>query len=412
MLENKQKILKFPKGFLWGVSTAAYQIEGGIYNDWSEWEKSEARKRELEKNSKKHANFVAGLACDSYNKYKEDSDLAKKLNCNAYRFGIEWARIEPEKGKWSEKGVEHYREVLQDLKKKDLKIVLTLWHWTNPIWFSEEGGWANKKAVDYFSRYVKFVVNELGDLVDYWITLNEPMVHISNGYLVGIFPPNKKSPVKAYQVFKNLVKAHKVGYKIIHKRFSDAKVSFTNLTNFFEPARKWCLVEVLFAKLADWFWNGSFPRRTKGYFDYIGLDYYFHDRIVWYPPFKKNKNQEVTDMGWEIYPEGIYWSLKSLSKFGKPIIIIENGLADADDKKRADFIINHLKYVHQAISDGIDVRGYFHWSLIDNFEWAEGFDPKFGLYKVDQKTCQRIARPSAKVYAEICKSNIIKISKL
>ena len=410
MIKNSQKILKFPKNFLWGVSTSAYQIEGGIINDWSQWGKSEKRTRKLKRKGKNPDDFICGQACDSYNRYKEDAKLVKELNCGAYRLGIEWARIEPEEGKWNFKEVEHYRKVLQNLKDNNLKVVLTLWHWTNPVWLADMGGWSNKKVIDYFSRYTEFIAQELGDLVDYWVTLNEPMVHVANGYLIGMFPPNKKFSVKSYKVFKNLFKAHKEGYKIIHKKYPEAKVGITNLTNFFEPARNWCPVELGLAKFARWLWNESFLRKIKKSLDFIGIDYYFHDRIVWYPPFQKNKNEKITDMGWEIYPKGIYYVLKSLAKFRKPIVVMENGLADANDRERADFIREHLKYIHKVIGEGVDIRGYFYWSLLDNFEWAAGYAPKFGLYEVDRKTFARVPRPSAKVYAEICRNNVIEIS--
>lgn len=407
MIKNGPKILKFPKDFLWGVSTSAYQIEGGIINDWSQWEQSKLRIKNLELRNKNPKDFICGRACDSYNRYEEDAKLVKDLNCGAYRLGIEWARIEPEQGKWDLKEVECYRNVLQSLRNNNLKVVLTLWHWTNPVWLSELGGWANKKVVEHFSRYAEFVVNELGDLVDYWLTLNEPMVQVVNGYLVGKFPPNKKSPLKACRVFHNLVKAHKAAYKIIHNRYPQAKVSITQLVNYFEPARKWCPIELGLTKVFHYFGNDKFLEKIKNDVDYIGLDYYFHDRIVWHPPFIKNEDGETTDMGWEIYPEGIYQVLKYLAKFKKPIIIIENGLADAKDDRRANFIREHLRYIHKAISEGVPVRGYFHWSLLDNFEWAEGFGPKFGLYSVDRKTFKRVPRPSAKIYAEICRTSQI-----
>jgi len=411
MIKNSQKILKFPKNFLWGVSTSAYQIEGGIINDWSQWEKSEIRIKKLKREGKNPDDFICGQACDSYNRYEEDAKLVKGLNCGAYRLGIEWARIEPEEGKWDRKEIEHYRKVLENLKDNNLKVVLTLWHWTNPVWLADISGWANRKTIDYFFRYTEFIVDELGDLVDYWVTLNEPIVHVANGYLSGKFPPNKKSPLKACRVFGNLVKAHKAACKIIHNRYPQAKVGITQLVNYFEPTRKWCPIESGLAKFLHYFGNDKFLEEIKRSLDFIGVDYYFHDRIVWYPPFQKNKNERVTDMGWEIYPEGIYYILKFLAKFKKPVIVMENGLADAEDNQRVYFIKEHLKYVHKAINEGIDVRGYFLWSLLDNFEWAHGWSPKFGLYKVDRKTFKRTVRPSAKVYAEICRNNYIKISK-
>jgi len=404
------KILKFPKNFLWGTSTSAHQIEGGITNDWSQWEKSAKRVKEFTEQGKNPEDFISGQACDSYNRYEEDFDLAKKLNTGAIRFGIEWARIEPQTGNWDMSEIEHYKEVIAAAKKCGLKVVLTLWHWTNPTWIAYIGGWSNKKTVDYYKRYVKLVVSELGREVDYWVTLNEPMVHVFDGYVTGKFPPNKHNIFKARRVFNNLVKAHKKAYNIIHELQPKAQVSITKLVNYFEPARKWCPDEILIAKWLHYLWNYKFLSKIKKQLDYIGVDYYFHDRIVWYPPFKKNLNRQVTDMGWEIYPEGIYYVLKYLGKFKKPIFVMENGLADANDEKREKFIVEHLYYVHQAIKEGIKVRGYFYWSLLDNFEWAHGWEPKFGLCDVDRNSFKRTIRLSAKKYAEICQNNSLRIT--
>jgi len=399
------RILKFPKGFLWGSSTSAYQVEGGIENcDWAE-------------------RYPAGQACDHYNRYEQDFDLIKNLNQNAHRFSIEWSRIEPEPGKFDKKEIEHYRKVLLSLKKRKIKSVVTLWHWTNPLWFMEMGGWANKKSINYFENYTKVIVKELGDLIDFWVILNEPMVYIS-GYSTGKFPPfQKRNIFKIRKVFNNLVKAYQTAYQAIHTQYPKAQVSIAKHTNYFEPDRKWCLLEQLIAGIFHYFWNHWFLKRIKNQVDYIGLDYYHHFRIVFYPYmqkiepvagvkmlFIKNLNEKVSDMGWEIYPQGIYYVLKYLSKFQKPIYITENGLADAKDEKRKDFIKDHLYWIHKAIESGIDIRGYFHWSLMDNFEWAKkGFEPRFGLIEIDYKTMERRPRPSAYYYAEICRSNCLKI---
>lgn len=404
---NKSKDnLIFPDNFLWGVSTSAYQIEGGIENDWSEWEKERVKSEKFKVKKLNAEDFICGSACDSYNRYKEDVGLAKDLGCKSFRLGIEWARIEPHKGVYNYKEIEHYRNVLKEIKDSGLKTVVTLWHWTNPIWLTYcRHGWAQKETVEHFSRYVELIVKELGDLVDFWITLNEPMIHVFNGYLFGKFPPAKKNPFLAIKVFKNLVDAHKASFDIIHKKYPKAQVSITALVNYFEPARKWCLIERLFSWLAHYIWNDCFLQRIKNHLDFIAFDYYFHYRIIWRPPFKKNLKKEITDMGWEIYPEGIYHVIKYLSYFKKPIYVMENGLADADDSRRSDFIVNHLRYVHKAITEGADVRGYFHWSLLDNFEWAAGWEPKFGFYEVDRKTFVRKPRPSVDIYKQICKNN-------
>ena len=291
-----QKNLEFPKNFLWGSATSSYQVEGGIEDcDWSK-------------------KFPAGKACCHYNRYEEDFDLLRKLNQNAYRFSIEWSRIEPEKGKFNQKEIEHYRKVLIALKKRDIKSVVTLWHWTNPLWLANQGGWANKKVIQCFERYTKVIVEELGDLIDFWITLNEPMNHVSLGYVVGEFPPQKKNPFQAWQVRQNLIKAHQSAYKIIHNKYPSAKVSISKMLNYFEPANRYCLIENFIVQVAHYFHNHYFLSKIKKQLDFIGFSYYHHNRIVWYPPFRKNLNKKITDIGWEIYPKGIYYVLKYLSK--------------------------------------------------------------------------------------------------
>ena len=411
MNNNTKKILQFPDGFLWGTSTSSYQIEGGIVNDWSEWEKSPARIKQIEKRSENINNFISGQACDSYNRYEKDLTLVKNLNCGGFRLGIEWARVEPEEGIIIKKEMEHYRRILTSAKNKGIKIVLTVWHWTNPTWVARQGGWTNKKTVDDYLRFTDLVARELGNLVDFWITLNEPMAHIGFGYIRGSFPPGKKlNFFSAGRVFFNLARAHNLAYEKIHEILPDAKVSFTSLTDYFEPADKFNPLDMLASAAARYFHHRAFLNRVKNHLDFVAFDYYFHNRVSWLPPFKVNKNKEVNDMGWEIYPEGIYHVIKYLSKFKKPIYVMENGIADEDDDQRPKFIIEHLRYIHKAITEGADARGYFYWSLLDNFEWAHGWAPKFGLYEVDRKTFKRTARPSANAYAEICKSNQIIIT--
>lgn len=405
----EQKILQFPEGFLWGVSTSAYQTEGGAINDWSEWEGGLLRIKNYELKAKKkfdRNNFVCGQACDSYNRYEEDFSLAKDLGCGAFRLGLEWARIEPKKGEFDRKEINHYRQVLTALKAKGMKSVVTLWHWTNPVWLAAEGGWENKKVVEYFSRYTELVARELGGLVDFWITLNEPMAPIGFGYIKGDFPPAKEFALTgAIKVFNNLTKAHQASYQIIHKQNPRAQVSFTAIVDYFEPEKKWNPFDLLANAIARFFHHRYFLNKVKKYIDFIALDYYQHNLISSLPPFRVNKNLKTNDMGWEIFPEGIYHVVKYLAKFGKPIYVIENGIPDEDDDQRREFIKNHLEYLHQAMAEGADVRGYFYWSLLDNFEWAHGFGPKFGLFSVDRQTFKRSPRPSAALYGDICKNN-------
>lgn len=401
--------LVFPDGFLWGTSTSAYQVEGGLKNNWSEWERSLKRLKKLAKQKKDPADFTCGAAVDSYARWEEDLDLAKSLNTNTIRLGIEWSRLQPEKDEWDVGALNHYRKLLEGAEARGLKTVVTLWHWTSPLWFTREKGWENKKAAEYFSAYVDFVVKELGGAVDYWVTYNEPMIVTSHGYLTAKWPPNKINPFKFFKVIRNLVKAHKKAYEIIHHHFPEAKVSINNTCNYFECANKYNPLSWLIKKVAEYQANNLFFNKIRNHIDFIGLDYYFHDRIVAFPPFKKNLNKYTTDMGWEIFPEGIYHVLKSLNRYGLPILILENGLADQDDRFRAQFIKEHLYWTWKAIEEGVDVQGYCHWSLLDNFEWAYGWAPKFGLFEVDRVNFVRKARPSAVVYSEICKNNSVRL---
>ena len=376
--------LKFPNGFYWGTATSAYQVEGGIRNDWSEAGKK----------------YDAGRACDHYNRFEEDFDLAKAMNNNAYRFSIEWARIEPEEGRFNQKEIEHYRRVILSLKERNLEPLVTLYHWTLPVWFIKKGHWLNLEAPEYFERFVERIVGEYKDLVKFWITINEPNVYVSHSFLKGDWPPFKKNWFTARKVLKQLSRAHKRAYQTIHRISSFAEVGVAKNNVYYKGILK---------LIVNNSWNHKFLKTIKESLDFIGLNYYFSHSlksIIFSNQLSKN-HSDVSDMGWEIYPKGIYYVLKDLKTYNKPIYITENGLADAKDEKRANFIINHLKWVHQAIKEGVDVRGYFHWSLLDNFEWDKGFEPRFGLIEVDYKTQKRIPRPSSKVYAKICKENTI-----
>jgi beta-glucosidase len=408
-VEEQKNLLKFPPGFLWGTASSAYQVEGGIENNWSRWEKSPKRKAELNKKGEDEHDFICGDACDSYNRYEEDFKLAKKMHNNCIRLGIEWARIQPRSNTWNVYALKHYRKMLETAKEKGFTTFVTLWHWTEPNWFTKKEAWEKEENVKRFLRYVDLAIKELGANIDYWVVLNEPIMNIFGGYLRAYHPPQKRSLKKAEKVFKNLVKAHKESYRLIHDYFPDANVGCANMLNYFEPADKWNPLERMIAGGANWYWNKRFLNKIKDYQDYVGVNYYFHDRMIWLPPFRLNENKWVNDNGWEIYPEGMYHVLKLAHEYKKPIFITENGLSDKDDKHRVKFIKEHLQYVHKAIEEGIDVQGYMHWSLLDNFEWSYGWKLKFGLHEVDRKTFKRTARPSALEYGKICKNNEVEI---
>ena len=414
--------LLFPAGFLWGSAISSHQTEGGNFNDWTEWEKQNAKRLAQEAgkrswpayvlndypNPLQEENYISGRACDHYNRYEEDFDIAKKLNNNALRFSIEWSRVEPREGEWDQKEIEHYRNVLRALRARDIEPFVILWHWTNPVWFAEKGAWLNKEAPFYFARYAEKIVKELGDLVKFWITINEPWVIAGHAYLKGMWPPQKKSLPATYKVLRNLIKAHKIAYGKIKNVNPETQIGIAYHIRRFEAYENKFFNKIL-KSAVHYFMNQWFLEKVGNRQDFIGLNYYSRSRIDFniLRPNKiiNNENKIVSDMDWEIYPEGMYHVLKDLSKFKKPIYITENGIADESDQLREKFIKDHLYWVWRAIQDGVDVRGYLYWSLLDNFEWAEGFRPRFGLVEVDYATLERKIRPSAYEYGKICLTN-------
>ncbi|HLD30793.1 MAG TPA: family 1 glycosylhydrolase [Patescibacteria group bacterium] len=393
---------RFPKNFYWGCASSSHQIEGNTYNDWSEWEKSEERISELKRQNKDPREYISGSAANSFILNNQDIACLKELNVNAYRFSIEWSRIEPEQGSFDYEALKNYQNFILKLKANNIEPFVTLWHWPIPVWARDLGGWQSKKILPFFDRYVKIVAEFLDKNVDYWVTLNEPTVYASNSYLTGQWPPQKKSLFLSLKVIKNLIRAHKSVYAVLKKVDANNQIGIASHNIHFDPAGKKVFNKVI-AGLANYFWNEYFLNKISKEQDFVGLNYYFHNLINY--GFGKNKNKIVSDMGWELYPEGIGNVIKGLDKYKKPIYILEHGLADKDDKHRAWYLKESLKSIHKAIASGSDVRGYFHWSLLDNFEWADGFFPRFGLYEVNYKTFERIPRPTVKVYSEICREN-------
>ncbi len=399
------QVFQFLQGFFWGASTSSHQVEGGLSNDWTDWESSSERAEylrttgELEKYGLE--NFISGKGVEHQKFFKEDLQLAKKLGHTATRFSIEWSRIEPEEGKFDEEALQYYRKVIQECRRLGIEPFVTLWHWTLPLWIRDRGGWEKKKTVEYFVRYVERVMSVLGSEVRFWITLNEPDLYAKHAYQLGVWPPQQKSISRYLVVMKNLIVAHCRAYDVIHHIKPDAQVGIAKNNSFVDPQPATMLNRVL-ASTYDWWHNRLFLNRIADKQDFIGLNHYFHERFIYGKV--RNENAIVSDLGWELYPEAIYHALKNLKKYQQPIIITENGLADATDEKRSWFILESLKYVHCAIQEGVDVRGYLHWSLLDNFEWDKGFWPKFGLIAVD-KDMKRTPRPSSFVYRDICLHN-------
>ena len=415
--------LKFPDGFKWGSATSAHQVEGGNYNDWSSQCRDCSR---VEPKFRKPCIPCAGKACDSYNRYEEDFDIAQKLNHNIHRFSIEWSRIEPEEGKFDEKEMEHYKRLIDALRERGIEPMVTLWHFTNPIWFAEKGSWLNRKAPEYFTRYVKYVVDNFHDrhsmsvMPKLWITFNEAAsVWAGFSYLNGQWSPQHKNIFEYNKVRRNFIKAHILAYREIKRIHESASQNGATLCNaeashnvavglvesnvYSAHGNRW------YEKMIDKFYNYQrnlyFWDKALPYYDFMGLNYYHMDRRVPGSYRVLPKQGWMPEMNWETYPKGIYFRLMELKKFKKPIYITENGIADGTDKLREKFIKEHLHWIWQAIQDGVDVRGYMYWSLLDNFEWARGFAPSFGLVEIDYVTLERKIRPSAYEYGKICKTN-------
>lgn len=415
---------KFPDGFKWGSATSAHQVEGGNNNDWTEWEQSEKRTEELRAKGLDPKDFTSGKACDSYNRYREDLDIAKSLGHNIHRFSIEWSRIEPEEGKFDFNAMNHYVGLVKALKDRGMEPMVTLWHFTNPTWFSKLGGFLNNKSSVYFTRYAKYVVDNLKSDIRLWITFNEAStVYTGSSYLKGIWPPECKSFLSALKIRNNFIKSHILAYQEIKKVYTSPNVSRHNSSpspmshnvavgsveniKFIVGGRilKYLGIEsIINNQLNFYFWSKTLP-----YQDFLGVNYYRVHRLL--GSYSVLPQQEMaTEMDWETYPEGLYEVLTKIKKFNKPVYITENGIADRTDQKRAKFIKDHLYWVWRAIQNGVDVRGYMYWSLLDNFEWAHGFEPKFGLVEMDYNTFEWKIRPSAYEYAKICKTNILEIS--
>ena len=380
--------------FLWGAATSAHQVEGhNVHNDWWHWEQKHP---EVEN---------SGAAADHFNRFDEDFRLAKELGHNAHRLSLEWSRLEVTPGEWSQQALAHYRAVLTSLRAYGLTSFVTLHHFTNPQWLADAGGWLDATTLGRFERYAEFVARELGDLVDFWVTINEPMVYATQSFWYGNWPPQEKSLGKMLRVTSNLAAGHNRAYDAIHQVLPQAKVGIAKHFVAFLPENTWHLDDLLVVGAANWFFNRRFMNQTRRSHDFIGVNYYQTNtkHVTVFPPRVDEEPWEGlrSDMDWAIRPEGLTHVLLEAKRYGLPLYITENGLADAADSRRADFIRSHLRAVEAAQKQGADVRGYLHWSLLDNFEWAYGYGPRFGLVEVDYRTQQRTPRPSAYVYKAI-----------
>lgn len=425
------KPFELPKDFLMGSATASIQIEGGDdKNNWYRW-------------CKKKGNIKDGTNCytasDHYNRYEEDIQLMKETNHEVYRMSIEWSRIEPERGKFNPDAIKFYINVITALKKNNIRPIVTLYHFSHPIWFEDMGAWENSESVSLFLEYVQKVVTSLGHLVNEWISINEPNVYLQYTYIDGNFPPGKVSILNYFKAAKNLIKAHLQTYELIHKSYKENDFKEKAYVGVAHHAVHFDLADNShFSKLSRVFFNHCFHNlffegMTKGkmlfplailpfskgkkiYSDFFGINYYsrylikgrFHPQML-LGELLINENGNHNDMGWEIYPEGLYKVCKNIyKKYNLPIFITENGIPDAKDEKRSRFIIEHLWQIRRLLNENIPIQRYYHWSLLDNFEWDHGLTPRFGIIHVDYNNNQtRRLRDSGKLYGKIIKNKKI-----
>jgi len=418
-----EAIFTFPHKFLWGSATASHQVEGNnTNNNWYAWEND--------------GNIIngekSGSACEWWSgRWREDFDRAAETGQNAHRLSIEWSRIQPTPDKWDEDALDNYRLMLRGLQERGITPLVTLHHFTDPLWLSDIGGWENDLVVDFFKDYTLKVVESLHELVNIWCTINEPNIYVISGYLLGDFPPGKKKIRDAYKVIQNMIKAHASAYQIIRNFQPGAKVGLAYNYRGFTPTNKYSPFDRLMANTISKAFNQTFPMaihtgmlkflgtkksypEVKGTQDYLGLNYYTRDYIAFSPLSPKNffmKNQldpEVEQSGTGFIanePEIFYQALNWANKFGIPIYVTENGIEDAEDALRPKYLIQHIHKMWQGVNFNWPIRGYFHWTLVDNFEWERGWTQRFGLWSLDIETQTRKKRRSASLYEAICKGN-------
>ena len=419
--------LKFPKGFLWGSAASSHQTEGGNYNNWSEWEKILGKIKDGTNSS---------IACNHYNRYEEDFDLAKKLGHQVHRFSIEWSRIEPKQGQWNDKEIKHYCAVVKALIDREIIPMVTLHHFTNPIWFRDMDSWLNPDSPGLFAPYCRKIAEALSDYEVIWNTINEPMVVVGAGYLFGMFPPEIKDYNKAIIVAKHLLMSHGQAAtqirEVYEKRgLSQPQIAPVLSVEYFEPYNSendddielasylnelynhmW-LKGVMTATIPEPAGDGSKYKPLENSADFIGVNYYSRMRVssemdflAGEEPPKDPNLSRCEGLDWEVYPQGYYPILKEFwDRWKTPLFMTENGIGTVDDALKRRYILLHLQQVHRAIEDGVDIRGYLVWSLTDNFEWAQGFSSHFGIVEVDYETQKRTPRESAYMFHDIIKNN-------
>jgi beta-glucosidase len=417
---------RFPDGFRWGTATSAYQVEGNnTASDWWKWEQQPGRIANGDR---------SGVACDWWRNAERDFDLMVGLYQNAARISIEWARLEPVEGRWDDAAVSRYIEMLRGLRDRGMEPLVTLNHFTLPQWVAERGGWVWGGIAQAFGAYAGRFAKAAAPLADFWLTLNEPVGHLISAYLLGRFAPGKTHPHALVRALINSVRAHAAAYHAVHDAQPAGRVSVAAYLRPVEPANPHSRVGRWLARQIDhavnWMYLDALTTgrlagpgglairipEAAGTMDYIGVNYYTRSRVAFdlrrpRQLFVRDSPPEgatVSDGGYsECYPDGLLTVLREVRRFNLPIYVTENGLPDADDDLRPRFIVEHLSRIAQAIGEGCPVHGYYHWSIVDNFEWADGWNLRFGLYALDRATQIRTPRPSAELYREICRHNAL-----
>ncbi len=383
----------FPDRFVWGTATAAHQIEGGnVNNDW--WQ--------FEHDPTSGCVDVSGDACDSYHRYGEDIALVAGLGLSAYRFSLEWSRIEPEEGEFSLAALDHYRRVAAACHERGITPVVTFHHFTHPRWLAAAGTWEAPHAVDRFARYCERATAHLGDLIGMAGTLNEPNVVATMGWRLGIFPPRVRDRARRQAVNDTLVAAHRAGVEAIRSGPGDPPVGLTlSMTDYqLQPGgEEW--LERIRRPSEDVFLEAT------GGDDFIGVQTYTRMRVGPDGALGGEEGVPTTQMGYEFWPEALEGTIRRAwdKTGGLPVFVTENGIGTGDDAARIEYVRRALHGVSRCLDDGLDVRGYFYWSLLDNFEWVLGYGPTFGMVAVDRQTFARTPKPSASWLGTVARAN-------
>jgi beta-glucosidase len=387
---------RWPDHFIWGTATSAHQVEGANYNsDWWAWEHEPSSP----------CREPSGDACDHYHRYREDIELLARLGFNAYRFSIEWARIEPEPGEFSRAQLEHYRRMLGCCRDNGLLPVVTFHHFTSPRWIAASGGWTEPATAERFARFSERAMSHLGDLMGIACTINEPNIVAENGYETGVFAPGRKEPAARDAANDVFVSAHRLAYEAIKATAPDVPAGLTLAMRDYQAVNGGeATLESLRARAED-----VFLEAARGD-DYVGVQTYSRERIGPEGRLGPAEGAEVTLMGYEFYPQALGATIRRAAEVTRavPVVVTENGIGTDDDDRRIAYVSQALKEARGCLDDGIDVRGYFYWSALDNFEWALGYEPTFGLIAVDRETQQRSPKPSAAWIGDLARTGKVR----